>query len=150
MTEPFALPRAMEPDLRIVRDYWETLIRGANDIPFWDDYKPSALPEISGRMALLDVFDQPFRLRFGQIVGVEIEQRYGENLHRQFIDEIEMRAPFEYLASQASALIETSKPTYYRRTDTAAPSRDDGYSRLLLPMWGNGRVEMLLCAFAWR
>jgi hypothetical protein len=105
---------------------------------------------MSGRIALLDVFDRPFRLRFGQIVGAEIEQRYGEKLNRQFIDEIEVRAPLDYLVSQASALIETSRPTYYRRTGKVGSSADDSYSRLLLPMWGNGRVEMLLCAFAWR
>ena len=75
MSAPYALPAELEPDLRLVHAYWEGLIRGANDMPFWDDFKPDALPELAPRLCLLDVFDEPFRLHFGHIVGAEIHQR---------------------------------------------------------------------------
>lgn len=148
MNQPYALPAGMEPELRTVQDYWEAMIRGANDMPFWDDFKPSALPALNKQIALFDVFDEPFRLRFGRIVGAEIEERYGDELRGQFVDELEHRAPLDFLVSQASAVLETSGPTYYRH----APDdpHEDRYARLLLPMWGNGRIEMLLCAYAWR
>jgi hypothetical protein len=38
--------------------------------------------------------------------------------------------------------VEARAPTYYR--DAEGPS-----SRLLLPMWGDGRISMLLGAVAW-
>jgi hypothetical protein len=138
----------MEADLVVVRAYWASMIRGANDMPFWDDFKPSALPQIADQMALLDVFNEPFRIRFGEIVGAEIEHRSGAPLRGQFLDEVPNGPPLRFLFSQASAAVETSKPNYYRAA--SSPGKADGYARLLLPMWGNGRVEMLLCAFSWR
>jgi hypothetical protein len=148
MTDPFQCPAAMEADLVVVRAYWASMIRGANDMPFWDDFKPSALPELRNQMALLDVFNEPFRIRFGEIVGADIEERYGAPLSGQFLDEIAIASPLNLLLSQASAAVEVSKPNYYRASPS--PGKADGYARLILPMWGNGRVEMLLCAFSWR
>lgn len=148
MIDPFPLPASLEADLAAVHAYWASMIRGANDMPFWDDFKPSALPELSDRIALLDVFREPFRIRFGDILGPGIEQRYGKPLRGLFLDEISIGMPFQFLMSQASAAVEGSKPNYFLAL--ASPGKADGYARLLLPMWGNGQVEMLLCAFSWR
>lgn len=144
MTEPYALPASLEPDLQRALDYWQGLIKGANNMPFWDDFRSSALPDLSPRMALLDVFDEPLRLRFGDFVGLEVIQRYGAPLHGQFLDELELTDPFEHLAPQASAAVEDRKPNYHRHASRG------GYSRLLMPMWGRGRVWALMCAYVWR
>jgi hypothetical protein len=40
-----------------------------------------------------------------------------------------------------SATVEGRAPTYYRSGDGA------GYSRLVLPLWGDGRIGMLLVAY---
>lgn len=141
MALPFALPAALNPNLGAMREYWRGLIKGANTMPFWDDFKPSELGALATNSALLDVFDEPFRLRFGQVVGAEVEARYGGALQGRFLDEIERREPLAFLHAQASALIETSAPNYFAA---------DGYERLLLPMWGNGRLEMLFCGYCWR
>ena len=91
---------------------------------------------------LVDVFENPQRFRFNS-VGQKIRDRYGSDIVHRFADEMDVKAPFEYFTSQSSATIEGGVPTYYRNV-----SRNTGYSRLLLPMWGNGRIEMMLGAIA--
>ncbi len=43
----------------------------------------------------------------------------------------------KFLRAQASATVEARAPTFYRGA---------GYARMLLPMWGDGRIGMLLGA----
>jgi hypothetical protein len=140
VANPFPLPE-LKADLGSVRDYWRSLVRGANDIPFWDDFAPNKLGEQSARCMLLDVFEKPLRFRFNSVVGSEIEQRYGEAVRDRFCDEVDTRPPFDFLNAQGSATIELRGPTLFTGVD---------YSRLLLPMWGDGRISMVLVAFAWR
>ena len=130
---PFALPTRLSPDLGRVRDYWNGLKRGENQVPFWDDVKPSALPGFEGRLMLVDVFERPQRFRLNS-VGNEIRDYYGADIVGKFVDEIEAKGPLEYFVAQASATAEAAEPTYYH----------DGFARLLLPMWGGGHVAMLL------
>lgn len=139
-SDPFPLP-GLNPSLERVRTHWRSLVRGANDMPFWDDFKPQALPQDRDRLMLLDVFDKPLRFRFSSVMGAGIQQRYGRALSDLFSDEVEAATPFEYLNAQAVATVEARKPTYYASA---------GYARLILPMWGDGRISMLLCAFDWR
>jgi len=135
---PFPLA-GLEPELETVRAHWQSLIRGANQMPFWDDFAPSALPQST--LVLMDVFDKPPRFRFSDTVGAELERRYGDEVRGLFADEIAARDPFEFLNAQCTATVEAQQPTYYRSAR---------YSRLLAPMWGDGRIGMLLGAFAWR
>jgi len=72
---PFSVPSKLEAELARVRAYWEGLKRGGAGMPFWDDVNLAALPGLSGRLMLLDVFDKPLRFRFG-IVGEELKARY--------------------------------------------------------------------------
>ena len=59
--------------------------------------------------------------------------------------------PFQYLNSQGVATIERRAPTYYRHEATKRGSSraTEGYSRLILPTWGDGHIGMLLGAVAW-
>ncbi len=139
-TAPYALPATLEADLEKARAYWHGLIRGkASDMPYWDDVKLSALPELVDRLALIEVFDKPERFRF-DIVGKGIVAKYGKDFTGGFADEIESNAPLAFFRAQASATVEGRAPTYQRQGNVA---------RLLLPMWGDGRISMLLGAFVW-
>jgi hypothetical protein len=143
---PFPLPEKLPLELGRVREYWESLKRGDASMPFWDDVNLSSLPDLSGRLMLVDVFENPQRFRLNTI-GQDIGARYGANVTGKFVDEIEVRAPFEYLVAQSSATIEGKFSTFYARdASKGAPPRQDGYARLLLPLWGNGRIEMMLGA----
>ena len=71
MPHPFALPARLSSDLGRVRDYWNGLKRGENQVPFWDDVNLSALPGFEGRLMLVDVFERPQRFRLNTI-GNEI------------------------------------------------------------------------------
>lgn len=147
---PFSVPRKIDPDITRVRAYWESLKRGDNKIPFWDDFQTASLPDISDRLILIDVFEQPERFRFNS-VGQQLTERYGETITHKFIDELELKKPLEYLPSQCSATVESRVPTFYQHgADEGRKSQGPAsYSRLLLPMWGNGHIGMLLGAFEW-
>lgn len=150
-TAPFSLPRKLEPDLARIRAYWEGLKRGDADMPFSDDVDLSKMPELAGRLMLIEVFDKPVRFRLGTL-GEEAIERYGTNVVGKFLDEIEMLPPLQYISSQSSAALESRAPTYYRHASTRRGSSGTVacYSRLLLPMWGGGRIGMLLGGVAWQ
>ncbi len=132
---PFALPARLSSDLSQVRDYWDGLKRGGNEVPFWDDVDLSALPGLKDRLMLVDVFERPQRFRLNT-VGNMIHEWYGSDVKGKFVDEIEATAPLEYFVAQGSTTVEAAEPTYYH----------GGFARLLLPMWGSGYVSMLLGA----
>jgi hypothetical protein len=137
---PFPLAD-LEPDLEQLRAYWTSLIRGDNDMPFLDTFSPNALANLTKRLLVLDVFDKPNRFRYNGLLGADLEAKYGGDVRDLFVHETARRAPFDFLESQAEATVESARPTYYRGTD---------YSRLLLPMWADGRVGMLVGAVVWR
>jgi hypothetical protein len=73
---------------------------------------------------------------------------YGETIGNRFLDEIDLHAPFDKLTLQCKATVEGCAPTYYCPTAfrTGEAEHPSGYACLLLPLWGNGRIEMLLGA----
>jgi len=128
---PFPLPASLGSDLARVFNYWRGLKRGGNDMPFWDDVKLSALPDLADTLVLVDVFAAPERFRLNTV-----GKKFGDpSLHGKFIDETEFAGGLAFLRAQASATVEARAPTYYR---------GGGFARLLLPMWGDGRIGMLL------
>ena len=138
---PFALPATIEQSLARVLSYWESLKRADNDMPFSDDLKPSELSDQAAKLLLIDVFAKPERFRFN-FLSKELVQSYGEPLVGQFADEIELRDPFAFLRAQSSVAVEARAPAYYRHEVRGQA----GYSRIQLPMWGDGQVKLLLCA----
>jgi hypothetical protein len=134
----FALPATIEPSLDPVLHYWSHLKRGGNDVPFADDVNLPDLRELAKDVFLLETFEGPLRFRL-DIIGERIAARYGNAITGKFIDEVEMHAPFESLPEQCTRAVRGQAPTYYRNQAAR-------YARLALPLWGNGRVEMLLVA----
>lgn len=144
MTRPFALPKHLSPDLARVKAYWEGLLRGSAEIPFWDDLDLTALPDLSGRLFLVGVFSNPERFRL-EVVGEDISAALEAPVAGLFIDETASSPPFDFLGAQGSATVEAAAPTH---GEGVLP---DGrrYRRLLLPMWGDGRLSMLLGVVDW-
>ncbi len=135
--QPYSVPRSLPPGLDRVRAYWRGLIRRAAPMPFWDDLSPSDMGDILDITFTLEVFDKPERFRFA-FVGEGLEAGGVGELEGTFLGEGPHSAPFDFLHSQASATVEARRPTLHRST---GPNR---YARLLLPMWGDGRVGLLL------
>src|ERR1039457_7356924 len=136
----YALPDQLEPDLSRIQAYWNGLKRGANDVPFWDDVKLSLRSRLGRESMLIDVFESPLRFRF-DLIGADLTDWYGGAIGNKFLDEIDLRAPFDELIVQCKATVAGSAPTYYRQTAVGKvdAERPGGYARLLLPLWGNGR-----------
>ena len=140
----YAFADELEPTLARVRAYWEGLKRGGNAMPFWDDATISALGEAGDRALLVDVFEDPLRFRVN-FAGRAIVERYGAPLAGKFLDEIALHAPFDRLDSQCSETVKRRAPTYDRQ---GRPENEPvmTYGRMVLPLWGRGRIEMLLGA----
>jgi hypothetical protein len=146
---PYAVPDSIESALARVMSYWSGLKRGGNDMPFWDDVSLSALPDLSDDLMLLDAFADPLRFRLS-FVGKRLTEKYPEAVSGKFADDFEPREPLAYFLSQCCAAVESRAPTYYRHAPSARWPGAVAYSRLLLPLWGDGRVSMLVGATAWR
>jgi len=145
----FPLPDMLEPDLNRVHAYWQGLKRGENDIPFWDDVSFSMKTRLARDTLLIKAFENPLRFQL-DLVGDDITQRYGTTITGKFSDEIDLHAPIDELTNQCRATVERRAPTYFRRVPSKQPQTagEIGYSRLILPLWGGARVEMLLGAIA--
>ncbi len=142
----FFLPDELGSDLTHIHAYWNGLKRGANDIPFWDDVKLPMRSRLGRESMLIDVFENPLRFRF-DLIGADLSDWYGRAIGNRFLDEIEPHAPFNDLIQQSKATVEGCAPTYYRQAGGREDARHPrNYARLLLPLWGNGRIEMLLGA----
>jgi hypothetical protein len=62
---PYSVPSKLEADLARVRAYWDGLKRGEAGMPFWDDVDLTALPDLAGRLMLMEVFDKPLAFGLG-------------------------------------------------------------------------------------
>lgn len=136
---PFPLPDRLDAKLQPVVSHWQALKRGENDVPFGDDLGASALASVPGSPFLLRTFVSPERYRFEFLS----EGLRGEAVLEGFVDEMATSISFSYLRAQSSATVEAAAPTLLRLTE------ESGYrfSRVLLPLWGDGRINMLLGAF---
>ncbi len=143
----YLLPDQLESELDRVHAYWNGLKRGGNDIPFWDDVKFSMQSRLARDIIVIEVFDNPLRFRF-DLVGDDIVRHYGAAITGKFSDEIDPHRPFDELAAQCQATVERRAPTYFRHPPAGgvSPAAGAGYSRMILPLWGNGRIEMLIGA----
>jgi hypothetical protein len=133
---PFTLPERLDPKLQPVVSLWERLKRAENGMPFTDDLDLSTLSNLAGKPFLLGVFAQPERFRF-EFVGEGMPAAPG-----QFVDETPPDVYLGYLRAQSSATAEAGEPTFLRLTQASGHR----FSRVLLPMWGNGQINMLLGA----
>jgi hypothetical protein len=144
--QPFPLPNKLPPALARFQRLWKDLIRAENEMPFSDDVDLSLLSKASANLMLIDVFAGPQRFRFNHF-GEKILRKLDNNIIGKFADELEPESPFDYFIAQASATVEAGTPTLYvSRAPTRGKVRNRGYRRILLPTWGNGRVELLLGA----
>ena len=135
---PFELPDHLETRLQVVLAFWQDLRRGQNALPFSDDVRLPQLSELPGRVFLLAVFAPPERFRIEFLnAAMPVSSATGK-----FLDELPPGTEFAFLRAQASATLEAAAPTFLRLTDASG----DSFSRLLLPLWGNGQVNMILGA----
>jgi hypothetical protein len=135
---PFPLPEHLDIRLQPVISLWDSLKRGENGMPFSDDLGVSALSNLSAIPFLLSVFGSPERYRI-EFLAKDLR---GTAAVGGFIDEVSPDIDFSYLRAQSSATVEAAEPTLLRLTDASGKN----FSRLLLPLWGNGQVNMLLGA----
>lgn len=135
---PFSLPASPDPNLQGVISLWRRLKRAESGMPFTDDLDLSALSSLPVKPFLLGVFASPERFRFEFLSeGLRAAAATGS-----FVDEISPGRYFGYLRAQGSATVEAAEPTLLRLAEVSGPA----FFRVLLPMWGNGQINMLLGA----
>ena len=146
--QPFPLPRKLPQTLAGVHRYWKNLIRAENAMPFADDVNPSQVPALPGGLILVGAFAKPQRFRFNYL-SESLLRQLSPNITGRFADELELQSPFDFFIAQCSTTVEGRVPTWY--SSRRAGSREHSaaaYSRILLPTWGDGRIELLLGAIA--
>lgn len=142
--QPFPLPQKLPKSLGIVLRYWRDLIRAENTMPFADDVNLSELSKLADNLVLADVFATPQRFRFNYLSEPMIK-RLHSNISGKFADELELHSPLNFFLAQSSATVEAKTPTYYAcKSSGRGMHRKQGYSRLLFPTWGDGRVQLLI------
>jgi hypothetical protein len=135
---PFSLPDHPDPNLQPVVSLWQHLKRAENEMPFSDDLELSALSNLAARPFTLSVFAAPERFRFEYLD----KALQGTASAGRFIDELFLDAGLGYLRAQSSATVEAAEPTFFRLHEKSGPN----FSRVLLPLWGNGQINVLLGA----
>ncbi|HEX3485932.1 MAG TPA: hypothetical protein VHT51_12785 [Micropepsaceae bacterium] len=140
---PFAVPARLDDTLTQVLAYWNGLKRGNAEMPFADDVKLGDIWKLSNSIVLVHVLPMPHRFRL-EIAGRQLIRMYGEDVAGRFADEIAVRPPLDFFLSQCSAATDARAPTFYRHPATA--DGHGAYARILLPLWGDGRIVALLGA----
>ena len=135
---PFPLPDRLDARLQPVVSLWEGRERGENSMPFADDIGVQDLSALPGNPFLLSVSGLPERYRF-EFLGDSLRAAAALG---KFLDEMSPNVNFSYLRAQSSATVEAGAPTFFRLVQTSGYT----FSRILLPLWGNGQVNMLLGA----
>ncbi|MEQ9640557.1 MAG: PAS domain-containing protein [Alphaproteobacteria bacterium] len=130
------LPDRLEPKLEALHQYWDGLRRGSEVMPYWDDLDMTQLADLRANLLLLDVVDGGPRFRFSE-AGTAITDLVESALRDYFIDEVRLPEPLAGLLEQCQATVTDSAATYTRR---------DSHARLLLPLWGNGQIQMIIGA----
>ncbi len=143
LDRPFTVPSTLGRRLSAIQGYWNLLKRGNAIMPFTDDFRSGALGKLADDTVLIESFVHPRRFCF-TAAGRNVTRCYGGDLEGLFTDELSSRAPLHLLDSQCRATVDGASPSYYRY-----PAEADRYpyERLMLPMWGNGRVDAILAAF---
>lgn len=130
------LPDRLEPKLEILHRYWDGLRRGSETMPYWDDLEMTRLAEIRANLLLFDVVDGGPRFRFSD-AGEAVTSLAGTSLRDYFVDEVTLPEPFSGLLEQCRATVAGSAATY---------EKSGSQARLLLPLWGNGQIQMIIGA----
>lgn len=145
--KPYPLPATPSADLARVLDYWRGLLRGSAEIPFSDDLSLENLPDLGDRLGVIDVFEKPERFRVASL-GAQLAADQSSPVADKFLDEVSLYYPLEFLRSQCSATMEAGAPTCHSQ-GASADGLHAGYDRLVLPLWGNGYINMLLVVVDW-
>ncbi|MBU6461372.1 MAG: hypothetical protein KGL35_29850 [Bradyrhizobium sp.] len=136
---PFPLPDRLDAKLQPVVSLWGNLRRGENGMPFSDDLGVPVLSNLPGNPFLLSVFASPERYRF-EFLSENLRQ---EAVLECFLDETPPNINFSYLRAQSSATVEAAESTLFHLTNSSGYH----FSRVLLPLWGNGQINLLMGAF---
>jgi hypothetical protein len=143
LEQPFALPASLSTRLAAIHGHWKMLKRGNATIPFTDDFRPSLLGGLGENAALIACLEHPQQFCF-TTAGKNVSRCYGGDLEGMFAGELSSRTPLHLFRSQCSATVDQAEPNFYRHP---AEAGHGGYERMLLPMWGDGRVNAILAAF---
>ena len=139
--DAYSIPACFEAELVSIYECWRARRRGDNDVPFSDDVNLPSPGSGADDAVLIDVFENPLRFRLA-LAGRSIAAQLGPERGGKFLDELEPEGLLDHLEAQCAATVRSRAPTYFRHSSAPA------YARIALPLWGNGRIEMLVVAAA--
>ena len=141
-TMEFDIPERMSPSLRHICDIWESQKLMRTDMPLDEDFDLVLLRDYADRIFVIDVGDRPSALRI-ESAGWRVVAHYGTPLAGHHVENIPALPPLDDLSVQCMAAIRDRRPVFYRHHTAAA-----SYERIVLPLWGESRVEKLVAAIS--
>ena len=133
------------PNVRRLHDYWRA-VHPAAGLPGRQHVDPSALSDLLPGIWLLDVYRDPFRLKY-RLAGSEIVAAIGREVTGMWLDEAHPHISYDQLALQRYQHVVLSKrPSWRTGTPNFWTHRSlSRIENLLLPLAKDGEtVDMIL------
>ena len=137
--QPFPLPQKLPSPLASVHHYWNDLIRAENEMPFADDVNLSQLPALAGNLPWST--SSPIRSVSASIISAT-------SSFTGSVPTSPANLPTRSNFTVPSNFSSRKRALRSKRGRRPGNSSRRGYARILLPTWGDGRIESLLGAIA--
>jgi hypothetical protein len=135
------------PNVRRLYDYWRA-IHPSGALPGRQHFDPSALPDLLPGIWLLDVYRDPFRLKY-RLAGSEIVAAIGREVTGMWIEEAHPHVGYDQPALQRYLHVVLAKRPSWR-TGTPNFWSHRNFSRienLLLPLAKDGETVDMIMAY---
>jgi hypothetical protein len=142
VTMEFEIPEGISPLLRHIFDIWASQKLMRTDMPLEEDFDLVLLRDYTDRIFVVDVDDPPFAMRI-ESAGWRVVAYCGAPLAGRNVETVPAHPPLDDLWVQCVAAVRDCRPVFYRHHTAAA-----SYDRIVLPLWGDSRVEKLIAAIS--
>jgi hypothetical protein len=142
VTTEFEIPEEVPPSPRHIYDIWASQKLMRTDMPLEEDFDLVLLRDYADRIFVADVADSPPALRI-ESARWRVVALYCTPLAGHQIENISEHPPLDDLWAQCMAAVRDCRPVFYRHHTAAA-----AYDRIILPLWGERRVEKLVGAIS--
>ena len=135
--DAYSIPACFEAELVSIYESWRAIRRGDNDVPFSDDVNLPSRGSGADDAVLIDVFENPLRFRLACWAVDDGSLQSGEENSSTNSNPRDFSITSKRSAPQQS--VRGRLPIFDRARRRPI---------IALPLWGNGRIEMLLVAAA--
>ena len=109
---PAGGPAMLPPQVRQLRDYWESKQRG-RAMPARADIDPCEIKPLLPYLMISDLFGDPPRVRF-RLAGTKVCETFGFNIVGRWLDELGVAPDVQFWVAQYGRMVAAQTPVYGR------------------------------------